>query len=95
MTTLHIKLTCTCIDFHPGRVEQASNMLVIEEDTLGFDWGKGPKSNLDKRPVCLRFSTDSLTEWIEAAALSEQTSPRFSPESLKPGCSPNTVGLPD
>ena len=34
-------LTCTCIGFHPGRVEpassKASNMLLIEEDTLGFD----------------------------------------------------------
>ena len=34
-------LTCTCIGFHPGRVElassRASNMLLIEEDTLGFD----------------------------------------------------------
>ena len=34
-------LTCTCISFCPGRVElassRASNMLLIEEDTLEFD----------------------------------------------------------
>ena len=44
---LALKLTtCTCIGFHPGRIEpvssRASNMLLIEEGTLGFDWGKGP-----------------------------------------------------
>ena len=34
------------------------SMLLIE-DTLGFDWGKGPKSFPEKRPVCRRFSTDA------------------------------------
>ena len=49
-------------------------MLLIEEDTLGFDWGKGPKSYPEKCPVCCRFSTDfcrfstdTLAEWPEAA----------------------------
>ena len=57
--------------FHPGRVEtassRASNMLLIEEDTLGFDWGKGPKSYPEKCPVCRRFSTDALVEQPKAA----------------------------
>ena len=44
---------------------RASNML-IEEDTLGFDWGKGPKSYPEKCPLCRRFSTDALTERPEA-----------------------------
>ena len=39
----------------------------VEEDTLGFDWGKGPKSYPEKRPVCHRFSTNTLTDWPEAA----------------------------
>ena len=42
-------------------------MLLIEEDTLGFDWGRGPKSYLEKRSVCPRFSTDALTERPEVA----------------------------
>ena len=43
-------------------------MLLIEEDTLGFDCGKGPKSYPEKkRPVCRRFSTDALTGRPEAA----------------------------
>ena len=50
-------LTCTCIDFHPGRVEPAPSRvkLLIEEDTLEFDWGKGPKSYPEERPICRRF----------------------------------------
>ena len=40
--------------------------LLIEEDTLKFDWGKSPKSYPEKRPVCRRFSTDALTERSEA-----------------------------
>ena len=40
--------------------------LLIEEDTLGFDWGKGPKSYPEKRPVCRRISKDGLTERPEA-----------------------------
>ena len=43
-------------------------MLLIEEDILGFDWGKGPKSYPEKHPVCHRFSTDTLTEQQEAAS---------------------------
>ena len=62
-----------------GRVELASSrastisiiislfMLLIKEDTLEFDWGKGPKPYPEKRPVCHRFSTDALTERPEAA----------------------------
>ena len=38
--------TCTCLGFHPGRVEPASseesNILLIEEDILEFDWGNCP-----------------------------------------------------
>ena len=37
-------------------------MLLIEEDTLGFDWGKGPKYYSEKRPVCRRFSTNAFIE---------------------------------
>ena len=62
--------TCTCIGFHPGRVEpaysRASNMLLIEEDTLGFDWGKGPKSYPEDQLAYRRFSTDALREWPKA-----------------------------
>ena len=43
-----------------------SNMLLNEEDTLGFDRGKGPKCYPEKRSVCRRFSTDTLTEKPEA-----------------------------
>ena len=41
-----VLLTCTCISFHPGRVEPASSrasiayrylLLLIEEESLGFD----------------------------------------------------------
>ena len=41
--------------------------VLIEEDTLGFDWGKGPKFYPEKCPVCHRFSTDALTEQPKAA----------------------------
>ena len=43
---LRLVLTCTCIDSHPGQVEpassRASDMLLIEKYTLGFDCEKGP-----------------------------------------------------
>ena len=42
-------------------------MLLIEGDTLGFDWGIGLKSYPEKRPVCRWFSIDALTDWPEAA----------------------------
>ena len=42
-------------------------MSLMEEDTLGFDWGEGLKSYPEKRPVCCRFSTNALTEWPEDA----------------------------
>ena len=64
--------TCTSIGFHPGRVKpasfRASNMVLIEEDTLGFDWGKGPKGPTQKNALfAADFSTDALTERPEAA----------------------------
>ena len=37
-------------------------MLLIEEDTLWFDRGKGPKFYPEKRPICRRLSTDALIE---------------------------------
>ena len=42
-------------------------MLLIEEDTLGFDWGKGPKSYSENALFAADFSTDALTERPEAA----------------------------
>ena len=50
-----------------NRLPPEQVMLLIEEDTLGFDWGKCPKSYLEKCPVCCRFSTDALTEQPKAA----------------------------
>ena len=55
MPCLLTYLLFTCIGFYPDRVEpvssRASNML-IEEDTLGFDWGKGSQVLPVKTP-CL------------------------------------------
>ena len=66
---LTIKLgTLTCIDFHPGRVElassRASNMLLIEEDTLGFCWEKGPKSYPENYVLMLNWIVWNRTDCL-------------------------------
>ena len=58
----------------PEQVQHSLFMLLIEEDILGFNWGKGPKSYPEKRPVCRIFSIDALTERPEVAGYRKSTS---------------------
>ena len=76
--TIYIYIyTYTCIGFLPGGgwtgfLSSKYSIIAVYvahwRNTLGFDWGKGPKSSLEKRLICRKFSTDALTEWPEAAS---------------------------
>ena len=53
-------------DVLPRKYSISLFMLLIAEDTLVFDWGKGPKPYLENALFAADFF-DALTEWPEAA----------------------------
>ena len=83
-------LTCICIGFYFGQFEPASSRarLLIEEDTLGFNWGKGPKSYLENAQFAADFPQ---THWQRTGAASYRNR-HLLDFHQSPGCSLNTAG---
>ena len=89
-------LTCTCIGFHPGRVEpassRASKYVVQWRRYFGIWLKEGSQVIPEKTPCWPQIFHRRINKATRGRRLPEQTPPGFSPEPFLPGCWPKTVG---